>query len=482
MTDVPVYQLHINGRWRAAHSGQTLPAVSPYTGKEWALFSVAEACDVDAAVKAAVAAQQEWRATDGKQRGKVLYAIADALEKSADRLVEVECRDNGKLIREVTGQVESLPDYYRYWAGWTDKLAGTVIPVDKQGVFAYTLREPLGVIAAITAWNSPLLLLTWKLAAALATGNTVVAKPSEHASISTLEFAEIVARAGLPPGALNVVTGPGEPTGAALCAHPDVAKILFTGGTRSAHAVSRAAATNVTPVSMELGGKSPNIVFDDADIDAAVTGVMGGIFSATGQTCVAGSRILVHEAVAHQFVEELVTRSAALTVGDPMDPATDVGPVCFGAQLDRITGLVDQAVEAGARVLTGGRRGNGGAGLFYEPTILSDVARTSPAAYEEIFGPVGIVQTFRSEQEAVAIGNDTDFGLAAGIWTNDLGKAHRVAAALKVGMVWVNSYRIASYATPWGGVKRSGHGVENGEEAIRELTHPKSVMLNIGAA
>jgi aldehyde dehydrogenase (NAD+) len=474
------YQHFIDGRSVAPASGEYFDTINPYTGEVWARIAKGSAPDVDRAVMAARAAFEGWSATKPSARGRLLMRLADLIEKNAAHLAEIEVRDNGKLYAEMSAQTKYMAEWYRYYGGLADKVEGAVIPTDKANIFNFTRYEPLGVIGMITPWNSPLLLLAWKLPAALAAGNTAVVKPSEYTSASTLEFMGLFAQAGFPKGVVNTVTGFGADVGAALVEHRDVPKIAFTGSDISGQKIYEAAAKRIKHVSLELGGKSPNIVFDDADIDAAVMGAISGIFAATGQTCIAGSRLLLQRSIHDRFVARLVEVAKSARVGDPMSPETHVGPVTTPAQYKKIIDYIEIAKREGAQCVLGGGpyTGPGAKGSqFVEPTIFTGVRNDMRIAQEEVFGPVLSVIPFDDEAEAVATANDIAFGLAAGVWTRDMGRALRMSERLKAGTIWVNTYRAVSYTSPFGGYKRSGLGRESGLDAIKEYLQVKSVWI-----
>ena len=467
----------------AAPGAATFESYDPFTGKPWALVPRCGAEDVDAAVGAASRAFRSgpWRSMTASARGRLLMRLADLIAANAERLAAIETRDNGKLITEMTAQLRYVPEWYRYFGGLADKIEGAVLPIDKPGMFAFTRREPLGVIAAIVPWNSPLLLLTWKLAPLLAAGNTVVIKPSEHAACSTLAFAALFAEAGFPEGVVNTVTGFPAEVGTKLVAHPDVAKIAFTGGEAGGLAVYGAAAAGLKAVTLELGGKSANIVFADANIESAINGAVSGIFAATGQTCIAGSRLLVQRQVHDQVVEGLVKLGRSARIGDPSQAETQVGPITTAAQRDKVLSYIEIARGGGASCVMGGGRPEApelGAGWFVEPTVFTGVRNDMRIAREEVFGPILSVIPFDEEDEAFAIANDSPYGLAAGLWTADIGRALRGSTALEAGTVWINTYRAVSYMAPFGGYKRSGIGRESGQEAIDAYLQTKTVWID----
>ncbi|MBX6354836.1 MAG: aldehyde dehydrogenase [Micromonosporaceae bacterium] len=479
------YGLFIDNAYVAPAGDGVLDVDDPATGTVWAQVPDASVDDVDRAVRSAARAFTEgpWPRLRAADRAKFLIRFGEAIADHAVELAELQVRENGKLLREMSGQVKLMPEYFAYYAGLAQMPTGYTNPLHLSDMLNYTVREPVGVVAAITPWNSPLLLLTWKLGPALAAGCTVVAKPSEVTPVSTLRLAEIAAECGLPPGVFNVVTGLGQPSGTALVTHPGVDKIAFTGSTATGQAIAAAAGRSLKRVSLELGGKSPNIVFDDADLDVAINGLVAGIFGASGQTCMAGSRILVQDGCYQRVVEELAKRADAIVVGDPRDESSELGTIACRRQYDKVLRYIEVAKEDGGRLVAGGgvaRVPGLPNGLFVRPTVFADVTNDMRIAREEVFGPVAAVMRFDTEEDAVGIANDTPFGLAAGVWTGNVQRAHRVAGQLRAGTVWINNYRKTGYATPFGGYKQSGVGRENGPDALREYTEEKSVWVDTG--
>lgn len=475
------YQLVVDGRRVPAADGRMLQSTNPYTGEVWAEIPDAGAEDVAQAVAAANRCfQTVWRDTPGVKRAALMHKLAGLIEASADRMSAIESRDNGKIVRETRPQMLWVGRQLRYFAGYADKLFGQHVPLDQPNTLDYVSLEPYGVVALITAWNSPLALLANKLAPALAAGNCVVVKPSEHASASTLEFAALVEEAGFPPGVFNVVTG-GARTGRALVEDPGVALVSFTGSPQVGREIAAMAGRRLVPVKLELGGKSPNIIFDDADLERAVVGALAGIFGATGQTCVAGSRLLVQRGVYDEVVARLTERAGRIRLGDPANPETEMGTVANEPQFRRILDAIETARSAGARLVCGGGRARGPgleSGYFIEPTIFADVDNASHLAQEEIFGPVLAIIPFDTEDDAIRMANDSRYGLASGLWTRDLNRALRVSRAMQSGTVWVNTYRALGAQAPFGGFKESGIGRERGEAGLKEYLTTRNVMID----
>ena len=479
-TALETFGLFIDGASVDARSGRTFESQNPYTGRPWAVIADGGPEDVDRAVASSREAfDGEWGQMSGFQRAAVLRKVADAITANAERLALLEVRDSGKLMREMLGQMQALGHWYTYFSGLADKLEGRTVPqLAPSTYFGYTLREPVGVIGAITPWNSPLLLLTFKLAPLLAAGCTCVVKPSEHSPASTVAFAQVLHEAGLPAGVLNVVPGWDRSTGEALASHRGIDKVAFTGSTATGAKVAQAAVANINRVTLELGGKSPQVVFPDADLDAAANGLVAGVFAATGQTCMAGSRLVVHEDVKDELISRVVARAEAIKQGDPTHSETEMGPVANRPQFEKVLGYLQGARDEGWTIATGGEANAELGGLFVKPTVV--VAQPDATiAREEVFGPVLTAYTFRDEEEAVRLANDTPFGLAGAVWTKDVHRAHRMAAAIHAGTVWVNAYRVVAPNMPFGGFGLSGIGRENGSDAVNEYLENKSVYVEL---
>jgi betaine-aldehyde dehydrogenase len=478
------YKLFIDGKWVDAESGKTFETPNPATGATLAEVAEGDKADIDKAVAAARRAfEGKWSKVSARDRGRMLYKLAQLIEAKSGELAALETADNGKPIKETSYvDLPQVVENFEYFAGWATKIEGETIPVPGE-MFNYTLREPVGVCGQIIPWNFPLLMAAWKLAPALAAGNTVVLKPAEQTPVGAMELASLIQEAGFPDGVVNVVPGYGETAGAALASHPDIDKVAFTGSTEVGKLIAKAAADNLTKVSLELGGKAPNIIFADADMEQAVNGAMMGIFFNQGQVCCAGSRLFVDASIKDEFLERFKERAGRLKVGDPMDKSTQMGPQVSEEQLNRIKGYVDIAKGEGAQVLAGGcppqLEGDFQKGYFFQPTIFGDVKNSMRVAQEEIFGPVVSVITFEGEEDLIRQANEVVYGLSAGIWTKDITRAHRFAKAIKAGVVWINTYNMFNAASPFGGYKQSGYGREMGKHALEMYTHVKSVWVDL---
>ena len=479
MGNIQPYSMLINGKWVPASDGSTFDSFDPASGKVWATVPEASERDVNDAVDAASAALEgPWGQMTPTERGKCLHRLGDLLAEQSEHLGRVETRDTGKMFKETAWQAKYIAEYFHFYGGAADKIHGDTLPIDKPDMFAFTQREPLGVIAAVVPWNSQMFLTATKVGPALAAGNTIVLKASEHASTPLLEFGKLIEQAGIPAGVVNIITGHGEPCGRVLTTHPDVARVAFTGGPESARHIIRNSAENFAEVSLELGGKSPFIVFDDANIESAVNGSVAGIFAATGQSCVAGSRLYLHEDIADEFLEKMIKIAGNIKIGDPQEDETEMGPLCTKGQLEHIEKQIALAEQEGGKVLTGGKRAELD-GLYFQPTIIECPGQDLTIVDTELFGPVLAVQRFKTEEEVVNLANDTKHGLAAGIFTSDSARSLRMANKVKAGIVWVNTYRVISPIAEFGGMKNSGHGREAGFQAIYDYTRPKTVWMNM---
>ena len=476
------YKMFIDGEWCDAGDGGRFESVNPATEQPWCTVPEATEGDIDRAVEAAHRAftSGEWAELTPTGRGKHLRRLAELLGEKSEELGRTETVDTGKMFKETRWQAKYISEFFHFYAGCADKVSGETLPIDKPDMITMTLREPLGVVAAVVPWNSQLFLVAVKIGPALAAGNTVVLKASEHASAAMLEFGKVVEEAGIPKGVVNIVTGHADPCGRALTSHPLVQRVSFTGGTTAARHVLRNSAENFAQVSLELGGKSPFTVFADANIESAVNASIAGIFGASGQSCVAGSRLYLQNGIADEFLDRMVGQAGKIRLGDPLEEETQMGPLATYAQIEHIEKQVDLAKKEGGTVLTGGKRPKTpNAGWFYEPTIVECPRQDLTIVDTELFGPVLSVLRFDDEEEVVALANDSRYGLAAGVFTGDGARALRMTKALRAGIVWVNTYRVVSPIAEFGGYKESGYGRESGMQAIYDYTRPKTVWINI---
>jgi len=477
------HQLFINGRFVDSESGETQPTLNPHDNSVIAPVAMAGVADVEKAVDAAKRATPAWSRMPAAERGRILLRLADLIEANAEDLARLESLDTGHPIRDSRNlDVPRTAGCYRYFGGMADKFQGETIPVEA-GFLNYTLREPLGVVGQVVPWNFPLMFTSWKMAPALAAGNTIVMKPAEITPLTSLRIAELMSEAGLPDGVVNMLPGLGHIAGQAIAEHPEIAKIAFTGSTETGRRIVRASAGNLKKIQLELGGKGANIVFDDADLAAAVNGSAWAIFHNQGQACIAGSRLVLHEAIADEFLERFLALARTIRLGNPLDAETEMGPLTSAQHRDRVLSYVDVARSEGGEVLLGGRSPSGAlaAGCYVEPTVVRARSFRDRVAQEEVFGPFVTVLTFKSDEEAIAIANGTDYGLGSGLWTRDLQRAHRMAREIHAGMVWINSYKRVNPGSPFGGFGLSGYGREMGFDAMREYTQVKSIWVNVDA-
>ena len=485
MSDLVHYQMLINGEWVNAGDNNRFESVNPATEQPWCTIPEATEADINRAVETAHAAfsSGEWATLTPTARGKYLRRLAELLDEKSEHLGRIETIDTGKMLKETRWQAKYIAEFFQFYAGCADKISGATLPIDKPDMMTITLREPLGVVAAVVPWNSQLFLVAVKIGPALAAGNTVVLKASEHASAAMLEFGKLIEEAGFPPGVINIVTGHADPCGKVLTSHPLVQRISFTGGTGAARHVVRNSAENFAQVSLELGGKSPFIVFGDANIESAVNGSIAGIFGASGQSCVAGSRLYLHNSIADEFLDRMVSQANNILIGDPLAEETQMGPLATYEQIEHIERQVALAREEGGTVLTGGKRPKTpNHGWFYEPTIIACPDQKMTIVDTELFGPVLSVLRFDDEAEVTTLANDSKYGLAAGVFTSNGARAMRMTKALRAGIVWVNTYRVVSPIAEFGGYKDSGYGRESGMQAIYDYTRPKTAWINISDA
>ncbi|PWQ99877.1 aldehyde dehydrogenase [Leucothrix pacifica] len=484
-TQLPMFQLYIDGQWTDGSTGQTMSSINPATGEAWANFACTSKEDVNRAISAARRAlnEGEWPAMTATQRGKLLYKLADLIEEHAQALGELETKDSGKLLAETKMQTGYVADYYRYYAGLADKIQGATLPIDKPDMHVFTSREPIGVVAAIVPWNAQMFLTATKLGPALAAGCTVVLKASEISPVSMLEFARLIEQAGFPAGVVSVITGDAENCAIPLTSHPDIDRIAFTGGPDTARHVVRNSANNFAVTTLELGGKSPILVFDDADLDSAANGLIAGNFGASGQSCVAGSRAFVQRSVKDKLIALIKEKAASIVIGDPLDANSHVGPLCTETQVERIEDTLEKAQAQGANIVFGGMRPEGlEQGNYFSPTLVECPDDQTETLTVEMFGPVMSIVPFDNEDEAIAMANDSVYGLGSGIFTQNLARAHRVSKKIKAGICWVNTYRAISPIAPFGGYGDSGYGREAGLDAVLDYTNTKTTWINTSDA
>lgn len=475
----PHYQLYIDGSWVSGSTNQKMDAQNPANGENWATFDCASKSDVDLAVKSARRAltEKSWCNISQTQRGKLLYKLANLIEENAGIIGQIETNDSGKLLAETSTQTGYVADYYRYYAGLADKIEGSVLPIDKPDMHVFTKREPIGVVVAVVPWNAQMFLTATKLGPALAAGCTVILKASEIAPTPMLEFAKLIDQAGFPPGVVSIITGDAENCSIPLTSHPDIDRIAFTGGPDTARNVIKNSSNNFAVTSLELGGKSPIIVFEDADLESAANGLIAGNFGASGQSCVAGSRGLIHKNVLKDLINLITEKSKNIRVGSPLDPDTNVGPLCTKAQIDNISKTLKISKSQGAKIHFGGSQLEK-PGNYMEPTLIECMDSNTETLKVEMFGPIMSLLSFDTEDEAIMFANDSKFGLGSGIFTQNIARAHRVSSKIKAGICWINTYRAISPIAPFGGYNQSGYGREAGIDAIYDYTRTKTTWIN----
>ncbi|MDA9074370.1 aldehyde dehydrogenase [Amylibacter sp.] len=475
----PHYQLYIDGSWVSGSTNQKMDAQNPANGENWATFDCASKSDVDRAVKSARRAltEKSWCNISQTQRGKLLYKLANLIEENAGIIGQIETNDSGKLLAETSTQTGYVADYYRYYAGLADKIEGSVLPIDKPDMHVFTKREPIGVVVAVVPWNAQMFLTATKLGPALAAGCTVILKASEIAPTPMLEFAKLIDQAGFPPGVVSIITGDAENCSIPLTSHPDIDRIAFTGGPDTARNVIKNSSNNFAVTSLELGGKSPIIVFEDADLESAANGLIAGNFGASGQSCVAGSRGLIHKNVLKDLINLITEKSKNIRVGSPLDPDTNVGPLCTKAQIDNISKTLKISKSQGAKIHFGGSQLEK-PGNYMEPTLIECMDSNTETLKVEMFGPIMSLLSFDTEDEAIMFANDSKFGLGSGIFTQNIARAHRVSSKIKAGICWINTYRAISPIAPFGGYNQSGYGREAGIDAIYDYTRTKTTWIN----
>ena len=480
MSDLPHYKLFIDGNWTEGSTGKLMESENPANGESWATFACAAPDDVERSIAAAKRALNDpaWRDMTQTARGKLISRLANLIEEHAEEIGRVESRDSGKLAIETVGQCKYVADYYRYYAGLADKIEGRVLPLDKPDMHAFTTRRPIGVVAAIVPWNAQMFLTATKLGPALAAGCTVILKASEVAPTPMLEFAKLINEAGFPPGVVSVITGDAQGCAIPLTRHPDIDRIAFTGGPDTARHVIRNSAENFAVTTLELGGKSPIIVFEDADLESAANGLIAGNFGASGQSCVAGSRGFVQRSVYDKVVKLIEEKSRSIIVGDPQDKATQLGPLCTSAQVETIETALEKAASQGAKIRFGGTRPSGLSGNYFNPTLVECPQLDTETFNVEMFGPIMSLMPFDTEEEAIALANNSEFGLGSGVFTQDISRAHRVSDKINAGICWINTYRAISPVAPFGGFNQSGYGREAGQEVILDYTRTKTTWIN----